>query len=87
MSKKVFKMSAISIYNVLSTYSVRPACIIKFKTGTLGNATMTCIYKICPKIMGNLEYRKVTSSSLSRLVAHSRIFRLFMKGNCDAYVM
>ena len=32
-------------------------------------------------------YRKVASSRLSRLIAHPRIFRLFMKGNFDAYVM
>ena len=32
-------------------------------------------------------YRKVVSSRLSRLVAHSRIFRLFMKGKFDAYVL
>ena len=31
-------------------------------------------------------YRKVASSRLSRLVARSVIFRLFMKGNFDAYV-
>ena len=32
-------------------------------------------------------YRKVTSSMLSRLVAHLRIYRLFMKGKFDAYVL
>ena len=32
-------------------------------------------------------YRKVASSSLSRLVAHFWIFRLFMKGKFDAYVL
>ena len=32
-------------------------------------------------------YRKVASSRLSRLVAHLRIFRLFMKGKFDAYVL
>ena len=31
-------------------------------------------------------YRKVTSKRLSRLVAHSRIFRRLMKGNFDSYV-
>ena len=34
-----------------------------------------------------LKYRKVASSRLSWLVAHPRIFRLFMKGNFDAYVL
>ena len=34
-----------------------------------------------------LIYRKVASSRLSRLVAHTGIFRLFMKGNFDAYVL
>ena len=34
-----------------------------------------------------LTYRKVASSRLSRLVAHLRIFRLFMKGKFDAYVL
>ena len=32
-------------------------------------------------------YRKVGSSKLSWLVAHLRIFRLFMKGKFDAYVL
>ena len=32
------------------------------------------------------KYRKVASSKLSRLVAHLRIFRVFMKGKFDAYV-
>ena len=35
----------------------------------------------------NSNYRKVVSSRLSRLVAHSRIFRLFMKGKFDTYVL
>ena len=34
-----------------------------------------------------LKYRKFTSSRLSQLVAHLRIFRLFMKGNLDAYAL
>ena len=33
------------------------------------------------------KYRKVASSRLSWLVAHSRIFRLFIKGKFDAYVL
>ena len=33
------------------------------------------------------HYRKVASSRLSWLVANSVIFRLFMKGNFDAYVL
>ena len=33
------------------------------------------------------KVRKVASSRLSRLVAHTRIFRLFMKGKIDAYVL
>ena len=32
-------------------------------------------------------YCKVASSRLSRLVAHFRIFRLFLKGKFDAYVL
>ena len=32
-----------------------------------------------------LEYHKVTSSRLSQLAAHARIFRLFMKGKFDAF--
>ena len=34
-----------------------------------------------------LVYRKVVSSSLSRLVAHFQIFRRLMKGKFDAYVL
>ena len=34
-----------------------------------------------------IAYRKVASGSLSRLVAHSRISRLFMKGKFDGYVL
>ena len=33
------------------------------------------------------EYRKVASNRLSQLEAHFYIFRLFMKGNFDAYVL
>ena len=33
------------------------------------------------------RYRKVASSSLSRLVAHFQIFRRLMKGKFDAYVL
>ena len=33
------------------------------------------------------RYHKVASSSLSRLVAHLRIFRLFIKGKFDTYVL
>ena len=33
------------------------------------------------------DFCKVASSRLSWFVAHSRIFRLFMKGNVDAYVL
>ena len=32
-------------------------------------------------------YCKVASSRLSRLVAHPSIFKLFMKGKFDAYVL
>ena len=35
----------------------------------------------------NLMYRKVASRSTSRLIAPPRIFRLFMKGKLDAYVL
>jgi hypothetical protein len=34
-----------------------------------------------------IEYRKVASSRLSQLVAYPRIFRLFVKGKYDAYVL
>ena len=37
--------------------------------------------------MKSFTYHKVASSRLSRLVAHFHIFRLFMKGNFDAYVL
>ena len=41
-----------------------------------------------PYHMGHLlMYRKVTSSRLSRLVAHIGFFRLLMKGILDAYVL
>ena len=36
---------------------------------------------------GKFAYLKVTSRSTSRLVAHPRIFRLFMKEKFDAYVL
>ena len=32
-------------------------------------------------------YRKVANSRLSHLVAHQSIFRMFMKGKFDAYVL
>jgi len=50
---------------------------------------------LVPKKFGSHEiwslhenhYSKVVSSRLSQLVAHLRIFRLFMKGKFDAYVL
>ena len=33
------------------------------------------------------KYRKVASSSTSRLVARPKVFRLFMKGKFDPYVL
>ena len=42
---------------------------------------------IIVKIMSGDNYCKVLSSILSRLVAHSNIFRLFIKGKFDAYVL
>ena len=38
-------------------------------------------------LVSSFEYRKVASSRLSRLVAHLRLFRLFMKGKFDGYVL
>ena len=35
----------------------------------------------------HINYRIIASTRLSRLVAHSRIFRLFKKGKFDAYVL
>ena len=35
----------------------------------------------------SINYRKVASSRLSRLVAHLHILRLFMNGKFDAYVL
>ena len=39
------------------------------------------------KCVWKTKYRKVASRSTSRLVARPRIFRLFMKGKFDAYVL
>ena len=36
---------------------------------------------------GTFIYRKVASRSTSRLVARSKVFRLFMKGKFDPYVL
>ena len=41
----------------------------------------------CRHIKKYFMYRKVASSRLSQLVAHSRIFTLFLKGKFDAYVL
>ena len=37
--------------------------------------------------VNQINYRKVASSSLSRLVAHFQIFRRLMKGKFNAYVL
>ena len=58
--------------------------------GGIGEAIANHIIEGRPPFdMYNLvsTYRKVASSRLSRLVAHPVIFRLFMKGNFDAYVL
>ena len=40
-----------------------------------------------PTVCSGSEYRKVASSRLSWLVAHFWIFRLFINGKFDAYVL
>ena len=44
-------------------------------------------FKIFVYICRYFPYRKVASSRLSWLVAHLHIFKLFMKGKFDAYVL
>ena len=44
-------------------------------------------HKLSLHVVHKFAYCKVASSRLSRLVAHFHIFRLFMKGNFDAYVL
>ena len=45
------------------------------------NEKLANVYAVVP------TYRKVASRSTSWLVAHPRIFRLFMKGKFDSYVL
>ena len=45
------------------------------------------LWSIASLVLEITSYRKVASSRQSRLVAHLRIFRLFMKGKVDAYVL
>ena len=59
---------------------------------TIDQPTIARVSKYCPKILMPLTsyinvYRKVASSSLSWLVAHFWVVRLFMKGKLDAYVL
>ena len=49
-----------------------------------GILDITCIMSIAQT---SEKYRKVASRSTSRLVARPRIFRLFMKGKFDPYVL
>ena len=54
----------------------------------LGNSShsyWTDEIKCCHRV--NFELRKVASSRLSRLVAHFQIFKRYMKGKIDAYVL
>ena len=51
-----------------------------------GNELITQIL-FCQQEIGPLDYCKVTSSRLSRIVAHPRIFKVLMKGNFGAYVL
>ena len=45
------------------------------------------LFKTFLGVKTNVTYRKVTSSSLSWLVVYLWVFRLFMKGKFDAYVL
>ena len=56
----------------------------KYKNGPKGAAVKVTSLTEVALING---YRKVVSSSLSRLVAHFQIFRRLMKGKFDAYVL
>ena len=56
--------------------------ILKIDGFLVVNAQVLVLVHTCA-----LWYRKVESRSTSWLVAHSRIFRLFMKGKFDAYLL
>jgi hypothetical protein len=61
-------------------------CPRKFTKSVQENSPFlsTKIHPLCPR---EVCYPcKVTSMSISQLVAHTRIFRLFMKGKLDHYV-
>ena len=51
--------------------------------------TTADLYNFLPNTVqvSTIIYRKDTTNRLSRLVAHLRIFRLFMKGICDANLL
>ena len=66
---------------------------IIFVGGSIAGLTLLVVVcLVCPtcffyRILNKSKYRKVTSSSMSLLVAHFKIFRRLVKGKFDAYVL
>ena len=57
------------------------------KTRCFSTVTQQCFKTWLVESFGQFAYCKVSSKSTSRLVAHPRNFRLFMKGKFDAYLL
>ena len=78
-------MFAIKAKSSLETnFGKLPLFVPFLASHTLDLQILSGLYAKQPYI---LTYRKVASRSTSRLVARPRIFRLFMKGKFDAYVL
>ena len=63
-----------------------PKCLLSKNKAYLVNM-LTRLLSWSKIVKNVLTYRKVASSSLSWLVAHFQIFRRFIKGKFDAYIM
>jgi hypothetical protein len=90
--RKNIWMYNIYMHNSLPTgYNIHAECL--FRKSWISNllflwfliSIVLCIFSDVKRNWG--EYRKVTSSNMSRLEAHAGFFRLLMKGNFDPYLL
>ena len=74
---------SVSSFLLILGFYFRYVCTISINL--IQNHNLNWKFHKCDHI--DFIYHKVASSRLSLLVAHFRIFRLFMKGKFDAYVL
>ena len=83
---KPFGILAASDVNTLASFSQMTTSHVSWMLNSFDSSVIGT-QQVTEYFISLTAYCKVASSRLSRLVAHPIIFRLFMKGNFDAYAL